>query len=231
MIRETSTTVLRALDLLGLLLANPKGMTLPEITLALNQPRTNVLRLLKSLELYGFAVRCEKRWQITPHFHAWATPKDRYHHLRMRYAPVLREVAAEIGELVLLGLQEGNGILILDFIQSDERIRVAPPETRHSLRYNAFGKLALSRREDFIDKLTDDTFREELESIRQSGIAWNREETVRGMIAMAMPGFANLPAEPMLAIAWPTYRFSPEKAKTAARVVRASLKRHAGNFS
>jgi len=46
---------------------------------------------------------------------------------------------------------------------------------------------------------------------------------VRGMIAMAVPGFTNAPTEPMIAIAWPTLRFSESVAAKARRVVRDIL--------
>lgn len=220
---DTATTVLKAFDLLGLLVANPSGIRTSEIAVALNQPRTNVLRLLETLRIYGFAAQKGKSWSVTPSFHRWATPADRYRHLRSQYRPVLQEVARQTGELVLLGLHEGNGIVILDHIESDKRIRVAPPETRHSLHHNAFGKLALSRRPDLAAKVSDAGLQRELEEIRRKGVAWNREETVSEMIAMAMPGQTNTPTEPMIAVAWPTFRFTEKKGRAATHAIRMAL--------
>mgnify|MGYP000473874940 CR=1 FL=1 len=51
----------------------------------------------------------------------------------------------QTGELVLLGLHEGNGIVHIDYIESDHMVRVAPaPGTRHNFKVNALGKLALN---------------------------------------------------------------------------------------
>ena len=139
-----------------------------------------------------------------------------------------KQIAAGTGELVLVGLHEGNGVVHLDFVESDHRIRVAPaPTTRHNLRHNAMGKLALSRRPDLAAKFRDPAFQKELEVIRQEGVAWNREETVRGMIAMAMSGLSNAPTEPIIVVAWPTLRFSESAAAKARKVVRDVIARTA----
>lgn len=216
---QEARTVLKALDLLGLLSAHPEGLRIAEIALALNQPRSNVVRLLETLRGYGFVRAARKKWRLTNAFHEWAAPGDRHQQLRRKYRPVLDTVAAETGELVLLGIHEGGGIVILDYVESDHVVRVAPPETRHNLRRTAFGKLALSRRPDLWDKIGDGDWPAECGRIRESGVAWNREETVPGMIALAAPGFSNLPAEPMLAVAWPVFRFSESKGRAALRAI------------
>lgn len=216
---EKSSTLLKAFDLIGVLSAHPEGLRVADLSLALNQPRSNVLRLLETLRAYGFASAEAKKWRLTPTFHEWARPGDRHSHLRGTYRPVLEAAAEETGELVLLGIHEGGGILILDYIESDEVVRVAPPDTRHNLRHTAFGKLALSRRPDLWDT-QDAAWRKESARIRAEGVAWNREETVPGMIALAVPGFVNLPAEPMLAVAWPSFRFTEAKGKAALRSLR-----------
>ena len=222
---ETASTLLKALDLLTVLAARRDGLPLPELVQAMNQPRTNVVRLARTLELYGFIRQDARRWCTTPAFHAWAAAGDRHAAARARYRSVLRTVAERTGELVLLGLHEGNGIVHIDFVESDHRVRIAPaPATRHTLRHNALGKLALSRRPDLAAKIRDRQFQAELAEIRATGVAWNREETVRGMVALAHPGFTNDPTEPMLAVAWPAFLFSERKAREAVRVLRESLR-------
>ena len=221
---DTASTVLKALDTLTILAGSSAGTPLPELAQALNQPRSNVVRLLGSLQHYGLVTREGRLWKITPAFREWSAPPDRYAALRQRYRPALEAIAAGTGELVLLGLHEGNGVIHLDYIESDHRIRVAPnPTTRHNLRHNALGKLALSRRPDLAARFHDAAFQKEIEEIRQTKVAWNREETVRGMIAMAVPGFTNAPTEPMIAIAWPTIRFTNPIAAKARRITRETL--------
>jgi IclR family transcriptional regulator, acetate operon repressor len=223
---DTASTVLKALDTLTILSGDLNGLPLPELAQALNQPRSNVVRLLGSLRGYGLVAREGRNWKVTAAFHEWSAPPDRYAALRQRYRPIIEEIAAGTEELVLIGLHEGNGVVHLDYVESDHRIRVAPaPVTRHNLRHNAMGKLALSRRSDLSVKFRDSSLQKELEQIRQTGVAWNREETVRGMIAMAVPGITNSPTEPIIVVAWPTLRFSENVAAQARRIIRSAIAR------
>jgi IclR family acetate operon transcriptional repressor len=222
--KETSSTVFKALDALGIMTAREEGISLPDLALALNQPRSNVVRIVHTLQQYGFVVHKEHRWIATATFRTWSAPPDRHRGFRRRYRPVLEAVAAATGELVTLGLHEGNGIIHIDAIESSHRLCPVPvPDIRHSLRFNAMGKLALSRRLDLASKFSSASFQEELEEVRRSGIAWSHGETVRGTVAMALPGFNNLPTEPMLAIVWPQARFSEQAAAQAHRAATDAL--------
>jgi DNA-binding IclR family transcriptional regulator len=221
---DASSTVIKALDLLTVLAAQPAGRETPVLMQALNQPRTNVVRLLGALHLYGLVARTGRRWHTTPAFHRWATRPGIYDVQRRRYRPVLEAIARATGELVLLGLHEGNGVVHIDYLESDHQVRVAPaPETRHQLQHSALGKLALSRRPDLSARIRAPRLKAELEEIRRTGIAWNRQETVRDMIAFATPGFVNTPTEPMIAVAWPVSRFSERKGREAVAAIRKAL--------
>jgi DNA-binding IclR family transcriptional regulator len=223
---DTASTVLRALDLLTVLAGRRSGLPLPAIAQALNQPRTNVVRLLHSFQLYGFVRREGSLWCTTPASARWIQGIPRHEMARRRYRPVLEHVADATGELVLLGLHEGNGIVHIDYIERDRRIRIAPaPDTRHPLRHNALGKLALSRRPDLAARIRDSRLQRELAEIRRTGVAWNQEETVSGMVALACPGFENTTTEPMLAVAWPTVRYTARKGEAAVRAIADALAR------
>lgn len=226
--KSTSSTLIKGLDTITLVASHAGGLTLPEIVQALHEPRSNVLRLLKSLALYGLVRQEGRLWRVTEAFHSWAVP-DRHQVLRQQYRPVLEAVATATGELVLLGLHEGNGIIHLDYIESDQAVRVAPsPQTRHNLRINALGKLALSRRPDLCDDLNP-PMAEELEEIRKSGVAWNRGESVSGMVALAHMGFTNLPTDAMIAVAWPSHRFTEKKAEAAIAEIRKATRLRASS--
>ncbi|WP_306127194.1 IclR family transcriptional regulator C-terminal domain-containing protein [Roseitalea sp. MMSF_3516] len=212
-----------------LIAGRPDGISVPEIVDALAVPRSNAVRIVNTLLEYGLIKRGNGRRLVpTQNFHDLCMP-DRYGHLRQKYRTALAYIAGELNELVLLGLQEGQGIIHIDYIESDHQIRVAPaPVTRHDLRRNAIGKLALSRRTDLVEEIDDPAFVNELMRIRRTGVAWNREETTPGMIAMACPGFSNRPTEPIIAVAWPTVRFSEEAARTALETIDQARKRFAG---
>ena len=217
--RETSSTVFKALDALSIMTAREEGISLPDLALALNQPRSNVVRIVHTLQHYGFVAHSGHRWIATSTFRAWSGPVDRHLGFKRRYRSVIEAMAVNTGELVTLGLHEGNGIIHIDAVESAHRLCPAPvPEIRHSLRLNAMGKLALSRRLDLALKFPAPEFQQELDQVRRSGIAWSRGETARGMIGMAIPGFNNLPTEPMLAITWPETRFSERAAERVRQI-------------
>jgi DNA-binding IclR family transcriptional regulator len=221
---ETSSTVFKALDALTIVTARADGISLPDLALALNQPRSNVVRIIRTLQQYGFVSCAGRHWIATATFRAWGAPPNRHDGFRRRYRPVLEAIAAASGELVMLGLQEGNGIIHIDAVESAHRLcRTPVPEIRHSLRYNAMGKLALSRRPDLALKFPSPAFQQELEEIRRTRVAWNRGETDRALVGMAIPGFSNLPTEPMLAIMWPIARFTEAGAERTRQVAAEAL--------
>lgn len=220
---ERSSTLTNALDVLTIIAGRPDGITIPEVITALSAPRSNVVRVVNTLIDYGFVRREKRRLRATQALYDLCSP-NRHASLRHRYRPVIERLARELNELVLLGLQEGGGLVHIDYIESDQRVRVAAsPFTRHDLRRNAIGKIALARRPDLIAQLDDPALVSELARVRRTGIAWNREETTDGVIVMACPGFTNAPAEPIVAIAWPVNRFTEEKAAMAHKLVLQTL--------
>ena len=212
---DRSTSLLKALDVLTVLGGASAGLTVQSLAETLNLPRTTVLRILNTVVEYGFAERRGREYTTTEAFTHWASAERRARH-RERYRGILEAVAAYSGELVLLGVLHGAGVVHIDFIRSDQRVRVAPaPETRHGLRYSAIGKLVLSVRPDLAAgwAAAEPAFARELAVIRREGVAWNRNESVPGMIALARHGFSRAHTEPKVAVAWPRERFTEERAR------------------
>ena len=219
------TSLIKALDLIALLSSKAAGMRMMELTESLNQPRSTLARTMNTLIEYGLVEKKGPIYYCGAAFHNWAQ-SNRHSFWTQRYKNVLNDIAKQTGELVLLGILEGNGVVHLDFIESDHMVRVAPaPFTRHPLEFTALGKLALSRRPDLKKAIEQKELRDELEVIQQTGVSWNREVTVRGMIAMATPGFTNHPTEPMLAVAWPSNRFTQKKGTLAHAAIKEALKK------
>jgi len=223
-----SSSLIRALDVLTLLAGCEDGITVGEIVGALGQPRANVVRIVNTLVEHGLVSRGPgRRLAPTAAFYDLCC-RDRYGHLRHKYRPVLERLSKELNELVLLGVQEGNAIIHIDYIESDHRVRVAPsPVTRHDLRRTAIGKVALARRADLLADIDDAALLADLARVRRTGIGWNREETTGGVIVMACPGFSNAPTEPIIAVAWPTNRYC-EAASTAAHKAILNALQHFG---
>lgn len=220
---KPNTSLIKALDTLSLLSGRTDGWRLQELAEAMHLPRSTLVRTLATLVAYGLVEREGRKYGCGPRFDQWVR-RDRYQDWIRRYRRVLEQVAKQTGELVLLGLHEGRGIVHIDYVESDQLVRVAPaPMTRHSLELTAQGKMVLSRRRDLFDPVTRPELKAELQEIQRSGVAWNREATVPGMIALATPGFTNYPTEPILAVAWPVNRFSEAKGEAAVQAIRAAL--------
>lgn len=210
-----ATSLIKALDLISYLVTRPEGERVQAIVSSLGLPRPTVIRFLQTLQGYGLVEKRKSLYRLTDRFYEWAS-RNRHDPLRRRYRPLLESIARKTGELVLLGLQEGNAIVHIDYIESDEAVRVAPaPTTRHDLRTSALGKLALSRTPHLRKRVTDPELLAELKAIDDGAPAWNRQESNQGVIAMAEWGLCQASSEPMIAVAWPSFRFTESKAEEA----------------
>ena len=223
--RTVSTSLIKALDLLTYMAGHAEGIRLVDLVLGSGLPRSTGVRIIQTLQDYGLVEKQGPHYLLTPQFRAWSS-SDRYSVLRARYRPVLEAVSAGVKELVLAGLREGAAIIHIDYIEWDHAIRVAPtPHTRHPWHKHALGKLAMSLQPGILEHTRNRKLRDELEEIQRTGVAWNREESEPGMIALATWGVRKSPAEPMIAVAWPTFRFSEQAAAAALRVIREAVAR------
>jgi len=219
-LKSSFSSLFKALDVITLLTGHPSGLRMYEVVEYLNLPRPTVVRLLQGLGEYGLVEKQGRLYRLSGRFAEWACP-DRHGLLRKRHRPLLDAVAAGTGELVLLGVQEGNAIVHIDYIESDHAVRVAPaPATRHNLQSSALGKLALSRTPHLRKHVNSARLKKELMDIDSEGIAWNREESNKGVIAMATWITTSAATAPMIAVAWPAYRFSDFSAHKALRIIQ-----------
>ncbi|MEO1236361.1 MAG: helix-turn-helix domain-containing protein [Planctomycetota bacterium] len=226
--RSISTSLLKALDLIALLSVRPDGASINELAAATRVPRTTAARIVNTLAARGLVERADGAVRITPAFRRLAKG-DRYDELRRRYRPILEAVSAKVKELVLLGVREGRTLVHLDFVEWDHAVRVAPaPTTHHDLRTGAQGKLLLSRFPDLVAAERSVKLRRELEEVARTRVAWNHEETRPGVVAVACPGLVDAGDEPVLAVAWPRMRFTPDKGRRAVAALRGQVRRHRG---
>lgn len=226
---ENCRVLRKALDILTLLTGAGEGMRLFEIVELLNLPRPTVIRLVKALADYGLIEKSGRCYRLTAAFFDWSS-RDRYAALRRRYRGVLETVSKATGELVLLGVQSGNAIVHIDVIECDHAVRVAPaPTTRHNLQSSALGKLALSRSPHLRSAVRSSRILAELAEVDRTGVAWNREESNAGVIALAMWGMTTGATDAMIAVAWPAFRFNAAKGRRACEAVRTALAQNTVN--
>ena len=221
--RSVATSFLKGLDLMTVLARRPEGLAMPTLVARLNLPRTSILRMLQTLELYGLAVRSEGVWRSTDRFHEWCS-RDTYSEIKHHYHEAIRAIATEVRELVELGVSEGEGVRFIDWVQADHSLTIDPLKSSlYPLHRTATGKLLLSQRPDLAAKLNDRRLQAEIELARTKGIAWNHRESDPNIIAVAV--WAGLPSSttPVICIKWPVFRFSEPKATRALATIRRVL--------
>lgn len=223
--RSVATSFLKGLDLMTVLARRPEGLTMPALVSRLNQPRTSILRMLQTLELYGLAMRSKGIWRSTDRFHEWCS-RDTYSEIKRHYHESIRAIAAEVQELVEMGVSEGEGVRFIDWVQADHAVTIDPLKSSlYPLHRTATGKLLLSQRPDLCTKLGDRRLLTEIEQARTKGIAWNYRESDPNIIAVAVWAGPPSTTTPVICIKWPVFRFSETKATKALATIRRVLAR------
>jgi len=215
-----ASSLLKALDVMSVLAINPDGMAMNDLRHALKQPRTSLLRILQTLEYYGLVVQESRLWKVTPQFHRWAA-KDPAGRLKERHRKRLEALSAAVQELVVLGVVEGGRLRHLDYVEWEHQLVVRPGlGRRFPLEQSAMGKLYLSQRPDRLKLVESENKRNEIIQAGQDGVAWNREETAPGIIAMAIWAEPASPVAPMVSVSWPRSRFNQTAAEYALEAAR-----------
>ncbi len=221
--REIATSFLKGLDLLTLLARSPTGLTVPEIRQRLKLPRTSVLRMLGTLEEFGLIAHQENVWGTTERFHDWCN-RDMYREIKERHHRALHGIAAEVDELVELGVGEGRGVRYIDWVQAVHPITIDPLKSAlYPLHCTATGKLLLSQRPDLCTDLSDPRLLGEIDEARRTGIAWNRRESDPNITAVATWVGRPSGVTPVICVKWPFFRFTETKGRQALAAIRRHL--------
>lgn len=113
----------RAFAILDEVARRPAGVT--AIAERVRLPKSTVARLLATLEDVDAVERFEGvRWRIGPGVEALTTAVSRERSLISIARPLLVDLVAELGEDAGLGLPDGNEILYVDQVESDNPVQV-----------------------------------------------------------------------------------------------------------
>ncbi len=219
-----ATSLFKALDTLNLLSSRSGGARIGEVVTEMSLPRSSLIRILDSLIHYGLVERDgERRYRVTSKFRDWRT-EDRDAQLISKYRPLLRQIADEVGEMAVLGRLQGRRIFHLHYEEPNCRVRVVPPVGRaFAIEKMAMGKLALSQRPDLVPEPCSRSLRKEIELAGKDGFAWNRSESEEGIIAWGTWLESPSPLTPMIAVTWPSFRYSERALAQVKKLLAASL--------
>ena len=229
----------RAFAILDEVARRPAGVT--AIAERVRLPKSTVARLLATLEALEAVERFDgARWRIGPGVTALSSAVSPERSLITIARPFLADLVAELGEDAGLGLPDGNEILYVDQVESDNPVQVRDwTGTRAPMHAVPSGLVLLAEwPEDalaaYLDgglpALTRHTetdpveLRRRLAEVRRLGCAWGLEEFAEGIDSVAAPiRDARGKAIAAIHVHGPAYRFpASEAGAIAARVVAAA---------
>jgi DNA-binding IclR family transcriptional regulator len=167
-------------------------------------PNSTVHNHLSTLVNRGYVIKQNERYRLSLQFLDLGAYTRRMRKIYQVAAPELDEVATETGEVVSLVVEEsGKGIFLYSAEGEDAVSLNTVPGTRIHMHTSAMGKAILAQLPDEevteilkrhgLQKYTPHTIvdetalRENLDAIRERGLAIDNEERVRGSRAVAVP--------------------------------------------
>jgi DNA-binding IclR family transcriptional regulator len=235
----------RLLGLFGVLSRAPDGMSLAELSVALESPKSSLLNLLRPLVAEGYLAHAQSVYRLGPSIFrlaagvlaAWNFPK--------LIRPFLEELSTRTEETVLLGVlnREAEVLTYVDIIDSPHPVRYQIPiGTTRPLYASAAGRLLLAYadkkfRDDYLGSvafksktaipMSRSALKVELDRIRQEGVSWSIDAYMKGLAAVAAPVFdGDGKCVASLNIAGPSERFRVE-----LDFLKATVKEVAGKAS
>jgi IclR family acetate operon transcriptional repressor len=201
--RDLVQSLVRALDLLELL--SDRACRLTELAHRAKLPASTTHRLLTTLEQKRFVRfdRDESLWSVSSHCYAIGSGFLRREALFTQAAPLLNNLASQLGAAANLGVLEGGKLLLVRQSVGCDRAPVQPPGATLPAHATAMGKILLAGNASApqvhgqlaggLRRLTNQTICDpavlarELLNIRLRGIALDNEESMNGRRCLAAP--------------------------------------------
>jgi DNA-binding IclR family transcriptional regulator len=192
-------TVDRVIEILETVSLSPRGVTLAELTAALNAAKSSVQELTNGLLARGYLIETERRFHLGPGPFILAARANKLAALSLDHQFVA-ELGKVLGCAVLIGVRVGDAIVFIDLVgeESPSLTFVARTHARRPLYTSAAGKTLLANLPDEeMYRLLDlagpkqagevRQFLTELPEIRSRRLAFNRAVTLADAYAVATP--------------------------------------------
>ena len=219
----------RLLGLFGALSQAANGMTLAELSVALESPKSSLLNLLRPLVAEGYLIHGSGVYRLGPAIYRLSASVMAAWNFPNIIRPFMEELSARTEETVLLGVinSQAEALTYVEIIDSPHPVRYQiPVGTTRPLYASAAGRLLLA----YTDKKWLDAYlstvvfkaktaipisrgalRQELEKIRTEGVSWSIDGYMKGLSAVAAPVFdGSGRCVASLNIAGPSERFRSE---------------------
>ncbi len=219
----------RLLGLFGVLSRAPEGMSLAELNIALDTPKSSLLNLLRPLVADAYLLHGNGTYRLGPTMFrlsaevlaAWDFPK--------MIRPFMEELCRRTEETVLLGVPDWAGEVIsyVEVMNSPHPVRYQiPVGTTRPLYVTTGGRLLLAfadkkRQADYLSTvsfklktvipITRKSLKKDIARIHDEGLSYSLDVSMKGLSAVAAPVFdSGRRCVAALSIAGPTDRFSRE---------------------
>lgn len=243
----TVRAVDRVCAILDLLQGSIDGVSLIDVALATELPKSSAYRYLWTLEARRYVERSGETGLYRLGLGFVGMQSRQVEVLRQRARPWLEELRDAFGETVNLGILDGDSVIYLDIVESRRAVRLAARRgDRDPLHSTALGKaIAAYLAEDRVREIlvhsgmpsktgatitNPEDYLFELEKIRRSGYAVdNHENEFDGRcVAVPLRGI-NLPAA--ISLSAPAARFPMMRVREAATALQTVSERLTGDRS
>jgi DNA-binding IclR family transcriptional regulator len=232
--------ITRAAAVLRRLALAPRGRSLAELAHEVDLPRSTVHRLVKALEREGFVtpVSASAGFRLGPGLLQLANTSRDW--LVARLHRELLALSERLGETVDLAVLSGDRALFIDQVMRAQRLQtVSAVGVSFPLHSTANGKALLASLDEHdarrllparLPRLTrhtvtdlDDLFRQ-LDGVRATGVAWDREENDIGICAVGTAIDTPVGVLVAISVPVPASRFA-DREGALARALLASRRR------
>jgi IclR family transcriptional regulator, acetate operon repressor len=219
----------RLLGLFDVLSTASDGMSLAELNVTLESPKSSLLNLLRPLVAEGYLIHSNGTYRLGPSIFRLAASVMSAWNFPKMIRPFMEELSTRTGESVLLGVlnREAEVLTYVEIIDSPHPVRYQiPVGTTRPLYASSAGRLLLAYtdkawRDSYLSSVqfkvrtatavTRASLGRELERIRAEGVSCSLDAYMVGLAAVAAPVFdGDGRCVASLNIAGPTDRFRPE---------------------
>jgi len=189
-------TVSRVMAVLEAVVASePNGLRLADLADMLDAPKSTLHGLAKGLATTGYLREHGGRYFQGPAMSMLALGAQQvpaaYHH-------ALEQLSKAWNETAILATLAGDSVINIDAVQPNQMIRASPPvHERRPMWPGSYGKVFLAfmdprRRDAYLRRKHKDPAEQrhilaELKTIRETGVAFNRGETIPDLYGVASP--------------------------------------------
>lgn len=233
----------RLLGLFDVLSTAPDGMSLAELNVTLESPKSSLLNLLRPLVAEGYLIHSAGHYRLGPSIFRLAASVMSAWNFPKMIRPFMEELCERTGESVLLGVlnREAEVLTYVEIIDSPHPVRYQiPVGTTRPLYASSAGRLLLA----YTDKpwrdaylasaqfrvktaipVTRASLARELDKIRAEGVSTSIDNYMVGLAAVAAPVFdGDGECVASLNIAGPSDRFRNEMESLKAVVMEVAAK-------